>query len=175
MSHGDGKRAFFVIAHRGFRDEELLEPKSVLEAAGVRCAVASSALGPALGMLGARVQPDLLYTAIPSDADALVFVGGEGASEYWDDRTAHRLAREALTGGRVVGAICFGPSTLANARLLEGRNATAYASRKGHLVAQGARWSNDAVVRDGSLVTANGPEAARAFGEALLAALGVRT
>jgi protease I len=162
------KRAVFVIAYRGFRDEELLEPRAALEAGGVRVQVASSALGPALGALGARVEPDLLYTALTiSDVDALVFVGGEGSQEFWEDKAAHRLAREAVARGIVLGAICFAPSILANAGLLEGRRATAFPTRRPHLVSKGALFSSDPVVRDGKLVTADGPASAAAFGKAL--------
>jgi len=166
------RRAVFVVASRGFRDEELLEPRAALEAAGVKTLVASSALGAAEGMLGASVPVDLLYTAIRLDElDALVFVGGEGAAEYWDDRAAHRLAREAQAQGKVLGAICFAPSTLANAGLLEGRRATCFATRRGHLQAKGALVAPEPVVRDGKLVTGEGPQAATAFGAALVEVL----
>ena len=172
MARLAGKRAVFVIAFRGFRDEELLEPRAALDAAGAKTLVASSALGTAEGMLGARVATDLLYTAVRvDDLDALVFVGGEGAAEYWEDRAAHKLAKEAHAKGKLLGAICFAPSTLANAGLLEGRKAACFATRKGHLVARGAIVVAEPVVRDGQLVTAEGPAAAKAFGEALVQAL----
>jgi protease I len=167
-----GKHAYFVVAHRGFRDEELLEPKAALEAAGVRVTICSSALGEAHGMLGALVSPERLYSAIKlEDADALVFVGGEGATEYWDDRTAQRLAREAVAKQKVLGAICFAGSLLANAGVLEGRRATAFPSRAAHLRAKGALFVGEPVVRDGRVVTADGPASARAFGNALVEAL----
>ncbi|MEZ0227299.1 MAG: DJ-1/PfpI family protein, partial [Planctomycetota bacterium] len=155
MSRLAGKRVVFVIAFRSFRDEELLEPRAALDSAGATTLVASSALGTAEGMLGARVEPDLLYTAVRvDDLDALVFVGGEGAAEYWEDRAAHKLAKEAQAKGKLLGAICFAPSTLANAGLLEGRKASCFATRKGHLVARGAIVTNEPVTTDGRLVTA---------------------
>ena len=172
MSRLAGKRAAFVIAFRGFRDEELLEPRAALEAEGVKVLVASSALGTAEGLLGARVEPDLLYTALRvSELDALVFVGGEGAAEYWEDRAAHKLAKEAQASGKLLGAICFAPSTLANAGLLEGRRATCFATRRGHLQAKGALVTGEPATRDGRLVTGEGPQAAKAFGAALVEAL----
>src|SRR5207248_8173347 len=103
-----GKRAVFIVGFRSFRDEELLEPRAALEAEGAKVLVASSALGTAEGMLGARVEVDLLYTAIRlDDLDALVFVGGDGAAEYWEDRAAHKLARGAQEKRKVRGASCF--------------------------------------------------------------------
>jgi protease I len=173
MSTLAGKHAVFVIAFRGFRDEELLEPTAHLASLGARVTVASSALGEAHGMLGARVTPDVLYSALRvRDLDALVFVGGEGAVEYWDDKTAQRLARDAVSEKKVLGAICFAGSLLANAQVLEGRKATAFPTRLDHLRAKGALVRNEPVVTDGNLVTAQGPEAAAAFGRALAQALG---
>jgi protease I len=172
MARLSGKRAVFVIAFRNFRDEELLEPRAALEAEGVAVRVASSALGTAEGMLGARVEPDLLYTAIRLDElDALVFVGGEGAAEFFEDRAAHKLARGAQEKRKVLGAICFAPSVLANAGLLEGRRATCFATRKGHLQARGALVTGEPATRDGLLVTGEGPKSAKAFGAALVEAL----
>ena len=172
MARLDGKRVVFVIGFRGFRDEELLEPMKVLSEAGATVKVASSALGTAEGMLGATVNVDLLYTAVRvEDLDALVFVGGEGAAEYWSDKAAWKLAKDAQAREKLLGAICFAPSTLANAGLLEGRRVTVFPTRRGHLSAKGAILVPEPVVRDGRLVTADGPQSARAFGDALAEAL----
>src|SRR5687768_14609878 len=109
-------RAVLVVPHHGYREEELDEPRRALEAAGATVRVASSSLAPATGMQGGTVTPDVLYCAVRTDdLDALVFVGGDGASEFFPDRTAHRLAREALQQGKVVAGICFGAAVLAEA------------------------------------------------------------
>lgn len=168
----DGARAVLVIAHHGFREEELDAPRAALAAAGVAVRVASSSLAPATGMNGGQATPDLLYCAVrPEDVDALVFVGGTGAAEFFHDRTAHRLAREALRAGKVVGALCYASSVLAEAGLLEGRPATGWPSREGHLRARGAAWTGAAVTVDGRVVTGRGPDDAAAFGQALVAAM----
>lgn len=167
------RRAVLIVAHHGYREEELDLPRRALEAAGVVCEVASSSLAPATGMQGGQVQPDRLYSAVEVDRlDALVFVGGTGAAEYFPDRTAHRLAREAAARGKVVGAICYAGSILAGAGLLEGRQATAWPTREAHLRSQGALWSGAPVTTAGKIVTGRGPEDAAAFGAALVAALG---
>lgn len=167
------RRALFVIAHQGYREEELSEPRAALEAVGVKVEVASSSLGPASGMQGGTVQPDLLYCAArPADYAAVLFVGGYGAAEYFPDRTAHELAREALRLGRVVAAICYGASVLAEAGLLAGRKATGWPGREAHLRERGAVWTGATLEVDGALVTARGPEAAAELGRALVSAIG---
>lgn len=162
-----------IVAHQGYREEELEAPRRALEAAGIPARVASSSLAPAAGLAGGTVQPDLLYSAARAeDHAAVVFVGGYGAVEYFADRTAHELARAALRLGRVVAAICYGASVLAEAGLLSGRRATAWPEREAHLREKGAVWTGSPLEIDGALITARDPESAAALGRALVAALG---
>ncbi|HPD17300.1 MAG TPA: DJ-1/PfpI family protein [Planctomycetota bacterium] len=168
----EGKRAVFIIAPRDFRDEELREPTALLKARGCTVTIACSSLDEATGMLGAKVKPEALLKDVQaSDYDAVVFVGGVGASDYFNDPTAHAVARKAASSGKVLGAICIAPSILARAGLLQGKRATAWNSQKDDLTANGAKWSDEAVVRDGKLITGNGPQAAPQFGERLAQAL----
>lgn len=163
-----GEKVVMIVAHQGFRDEELLEPKKVLEARGAEVVVASSSLEEATGMLGGSVKPDLLVSDVrAADYDAVIFVGGQGATEYWEDPEAHRVAREVLEEGKVLGAICLAPVTLANAGLLAGRKATVFSSESKRLEAAGAKYTGAGVEVDGRIVTASGPESAGEFGEAV--------
>jgi protease I len=167
-----GKKVVLVIAHKNFRDEELAEPMEVLESAGVEVTIASSSLEPAKGKLGAVVAPDILIDDIDArDFDAVVFIGGGGSSEYFESPVAHSIAREAASSGKLVGAICIAPSTLANAGLLDGKNATSYPSEEGNLKSKGASFTGAGVEVDGRIVTADGPSSAREFGRALVRAL----
>jgi protease I len=168
----EGKKVVLIIAHENFRDEELAEPMEVLEGAGVEVVIASSSLEPAKGMLGAVVAPDILIEDISvSDYDAVAFIGGGGSSEYFESPVAHSIAREAQASGKPVAAICIAPSTLANAGLLEGKNATSYPSEEGNLKSKGASFTGAGVEVDGKIVTADGPQSASEFGRAILRAL----
>jgi len=166
------KRAVMIIAQEDFRDEELLEPKKILEDAGITVKVASRQKKRASGMLGARVMPDITLDQINvQDFDAIIFVGGSGASTYWDDKLAHEIASRACSAGKVVGAICIAPVTLARAGLLKGKRATVWSSEAGHLKARGAIYTAKAVEKDGNIITAQGPTAAAEFGSQILKAL----
>ncbi|MEI6631831.1 MAG: DJ-1/PfpI family protein [bacterium] len=166
------QKAVMVIAHDGFRDEEFLEPKEVLEASGIEVSVASSSLLEASGKLGAKVKPDLLVKDIDVGSfAAVIFVGGAGASEYWDDPHAQRLAREASDSGKVLAAICIAPVTLARAGVLKGRRATVWPSEAAALQSAGADYTGSAVQRDGNIITASGPVAAREFAEKIVQAV----
>ncbi len=173
MQSVKGKRAVMIIARSNFRDEELLKPKEVLEKNGVIVTVASSSLKEATGMLGAKVKPDILFTNINvSEYDAVIFVGGSGASEYWDNPTAHKIANDANNAKKIIGAICIAPVTLAKAGLLANKKATTYSSTVSDIKSAGAKYSGADVERDGNIITASGPPVAQKFGETIVNALG---
>ena len=70
-----------------------------------------------------------------------------------------------------MAAICIAPVTLANAGLLKGRKATVYQSQTDALVRGGAHYTKAAVQVDGRIITADGPDSATRFGEAIRHAL----
>jgi protease I len=169
------KKAVLIIAQNGFRDEELLEPKKILENAGIETKIASSALKEAKGVMGALVMPDMLVKDINvKDFSAIIFIGGGGASQYWDDPIAQKIAQEAVSANRIVGAICIAPVTLARAGILKGRRATVFSSEASQLKAYGADYTGRPVEKDGNIITAAGPFAASEFGEELVEALNYR-
>jgi protease I len=171
-SSSQPKKAAMIIAHRDFRDEELIEPRNLLDDAGIEVTVVSTSLEPARGILGTRIKPDLLIDDLDVEGyDAIIFVGGPGARQYWDDPRAHEFARQALQQGKILAAICIAPVTLAKAGVLEGRSATVWPSEAKALKAQGARYTASDVETDGNIITADGPGSAGKFGEAILAAL----
>jgi protease I len=86
------------------------------------------------------------------------------------------LARAAAAADIPVAAICIAPSILAHAGVLDGVRATAWTDRREDLEAHGAVWVDSAVVLGESatgspVVTACGPSAAFAFGQALVGVL----
>ncbi len=165
-------KVLFIIASNNFRDEEFFEPKQVIEAKGGVVTIASSSLNISNGVRGARVKPDILLgEAKVTDYDAIVFVGGAGSSEYWDNPAAHKLAKEAASLSKVVSAICIAPVTLANAGLLNGKKATVFPSEIERLKAKGAIYTGAGVEIDGKIITANGPQSATLFGEAIVSVL----
>ncbi len=172
MGRLSGRTVLMVIAHQQFRDEEYAVPRKILEQEGTAITVASSALTPATGMLGMTVTPDMLLTAAkPDQFDAVIFVGGMGATEYWDNPVAHRIAQQLHAAGKVTSAICLAPMTLANAGLLKAKRATMWPSEAGPFKTKGVVYTGQPVERDGQLITGSGPEAAESFGRAVADAM----
>lgn len=169
MAH---KSVLMVIASKDFRDEEYQKPREILEEKNIRVAVASSSKNPARGVKGLMVVPDLLLDQVnPDQFQAVVFVGGGGSREYFRNSRAHALARKTFESGKTVGAICIAPVILANSGILKGRRATVFPSETQSLAAAEAVYTGAEVEKDGSIITANGPDAAESFGRMLLAAL----
>ena len=163
------KTAALIIAEKEFRDEEYQVPLEILQANNVRVLTVSTSTNEAVGKLGMKVTPDTLIDELdPKALDALIFIGGGGSEQYFEDPTAHRLARETAELGKVVGAICIAPVILANAKLLSGKKATVYPDGKEVLEKHGAQYTGRPVEVDGNIITGNGPEAAQEFGETLV-------
>ena len=169
-----GKKVLMIIASSNFRDEEYLVPQGIFKSQGIEVVTASSSLEISRGVLGAKVKPDIIITQVKvADYDAICFIGGSGCVEYWENKTAHNIAREAVAQNKVLAAICSAPVTLANAGVLKGKKATVFLSDAGKLKAKGVNYTGSEVEIDGNndasiIVTGNGPQAAEKFAQAII-------
>jgi protease I len=168
-------RILCVIAQEKFRDEELSVPKAVFEAAGYRVDVAAPERKQCSGSVKSKVFPDLTVgEARAADFAAVSVTGGNGAvRDLWNDPALLKLLRDVHAAGRPVGGICLAGAVPAQAGLLKGKRATVWPEdpaiaelRKG-----GAEYVPGQVVVSDRVVTAPGPDHARAYAEALLGEL----
>ena len=178
-----GKKALFIIAHEGFRDEELFETKGVLEKYGIQTTIASTEKGTCSGMMGGSAEATISLDEVDvSEYDAIIFIGGAGTPSVRETEEALAIAKEAYEENEeneVVAAICWAPTILAKAGILEGKNATVWVGNDSEygistvkvLEKYGAIYVNKPVVVDGKIITAIGPSAAKEFGEEIAKAL----
>lgn len=171
------KKVAVIIAPDAFRDDELEMPMKALEFAGAEVTLASTQIGPAMGVLGTEVQVDTLISDLnPTNLDAIVLIGGFGAVENLIfNETLHNLVREMNDQNKTIASICSSTATLANAGVLEGRNATGFDMDEVQtaMMLGGANFQPDEqVVVDGNIITGNGPEAAGQFTATLMSTLG---
>jgi protease I len=156
-----------VIAPENFQDKEYSDSKDALEAAGHEVITASTA-GTAYGKFGSEVDVDVFISDVKADDyDAIIFIGGPGSFEYFDDPTALNLAQDFYNAGKLTTAICAAPSILANAGLLDGVNATCWKGESGNLEDNGANYTGKNVEVDGLIITADGAMSATKFGETI--------
>jgi protease I len=160
-------KVLIVIAPEKFRDEEFAVPAAALAKAGIGYDVASTRRGTCSGMLGAKADAALsLQEANPQNYDGILIVGGGGAQSYlWDDVALRGMVTSFHTSVKVIAAICLAPVVLARAGTLKGKKATVFESPLSlrEMKAGGAVLVDKAVVKDGRIVTANGPAAAKEF------------
>lgn len=167
-----GKKIAMIIASDGYRDEEYKVPREILEREKVSVTVFSSTTNVCRGKMGMTVKPDKLLKDLKvDDFDGVIFVGGPGATEYFNNQTAQMVARESFQKGKITSAICIAPTILAKAGILKDKVATAFQSEQKTLVAEGAQFTGKQVERTGNIITGSGPEAARLFGETIVSAL----
>lgn len=164
-------KVLIIIAQEGFRDEELLVPKEIIEKAGHVVKVASLNRAKATGSMGAVVLPDMaVYEANPEYFDAIVIAGGPGSPTLAKNKETVDLVEAAFKKEKLVCAICLGPMTLAAAGVLSGKNATVYPAPNGieALKNGGANYKPEPVIVDGKIVTADSPQSAGKFGTAIV-------
>jgi len=173
----ENKKIAIIIAFRDFRDEEYFVTKTTLESAGAGITTVSDSLGKAVGSYGGDTNVDLLLDNLKvGDYDAIVFIGGSGAYKYFDNERCHQIAKETLSQRKILGAICASPTILAKAGVLDGKKATVWSNPMDKslvkiLQDEGAVYQAEKVVKDGNIITGNGPDAARDFAREIIKSL----
>lgn len=165
------KKVLMILPENPFRDPEYFVPKKVLEDNGIK--VVTTCTAPvAHGAEGAKVKADILFKDVKAeDYDAIIFIGGKGSRQYYDDKKAHALARFGAKPGKILGSICASVGTLAKAGVLKGKKATSDPVVADIVKAGGASYTTDGVTVDGNIITAEGRQNAKEFGEAIVKSL----
>lgn len=163
------KRAVLIAASQDFHDDELFQTIRILEEAGVRTIIASTRTGIIRGVLQNTAEARLSLNQLRvDDYDAVIFIGGPGTTvEYFNNPTAINIAREAAAKKKVLAAIDFAPTILANAGLLNGVRATSLVSEQALLIQSGAVYTGAPVERSGLIITASSPLAVVQFAQAI--------
>ena len=171
------KKILMIIAFENFRDEEYFVPKEIFERAGIKVVTVSTKKGTAIGSQGGEAEIDFTLDEVDAkDFNGIVFVGGAGAHKHIDDAQFYQLAQQAVASQKVLAAICIAPAILAKAGVLVGKKATVWSSALDKsaikiLEENGAIYQTESVVWDRNIITANGPEAAKCFGERIIKSL----
>lgn len=166
----------FLVAHKNFRDEEYFLPREVLEAEDFLVKSFSDKEGVAQGAQGGEVETKHYQSISSEDFQAIILIGGPGAPKYLDTDSVYQLVKKFNDDNKLIAAICISPTILAKAGLLEGKEATVWTSEMDKsaidvLEHNGAQYLSESVVKDGRIITADGPQSAKVFGRALVKAL----
>ncbi len=172
MSHGN---VLFIIAHEGYQPIEYNDPKQILEGAGFKVVTASDKHGTAKDKDGNPIQVDLTLKDVhPENYDGVFFIGGPGAMECLDNEESYRIIKAAAAKHLPLGAICISTRILAKAGALTRKQATGW-NGDGELEnlykEYDVFYMKEPVVVQENIITASGPEAAKTFGQEIMAIL----
>lgn len=170
------KKVLLVVAQKDYQPLEYSIPKEILELAGVQVVTVSNQIGVAhsvqdYNQVNVEVSLDSVEV---KDFDGLFFIGGPGALEYLDNEIVYNLLQAWQKTDKPYGAICISPRILAKAGVLENKKVTGWngdGKLEDILLGSGAIYVKESVVRDGNVVTADGPSSAEEFGEKILEVL----
>jgi len=168
------KRRALVPLAPGFEEMEAVIIVDVLRRAGVEVALAGlEGVGPVLGSRGISASAEVDLDEVGAETfDAIVLPGGMGGTlAMRDDERVVAAVRRHAEAGRLVAAVCAAPLVLERAGLLRGRTATSHPGVRDELAGAGVVLSGDRVVRDGDLLTSQGPGTAMEFALAVAEAL----
>jgi protease I len=167
----EGKSVLMCIACKNFKDIEYQTTREHLETSGANIAVASNRTGECVGSDGLEVSADVSFSEVkPAKYDAIVVIGGPGTIEYLSGNVElHSLLNTFNDENKLISAICLAPMVLAEAGVLEGKQATVWESTQSveALKTGGAEFIAEDVVVVGNIITANGPGAVQEFAEAI--------
>ena len=155
----------------GCEELEAVTIVDLLRRAGVEVVTAGLKPGVVKASRGVQLVPDVTLEAVlQDDFDMVVLPGGmPGAAHLKDDARIVELLKKMAAAGKYTAAICAAPMVLAEAGVLNGRQATSYPGFLDGL--PGVTISGAAVVQDGKVLTSRGPGTAMDFALALVEAL----
>lgn len=166
----DESTVLLIIASQDFQQVEYHDTKKAIAHAGFPVVTASNKAGNAIAKDGSMVPVEITTDKIDvSNYAGIFFIGGPGALEHLDNSTSYKIAQEAFSQNKPIGAICIATRILAASGILHDKYATGwngddklaplYAEYNVHYLPE------EKVVVDGNVITATDPSVAHDFGE----------
>ncbi len=163
-----GKRVAILATH-GFEQSELQQPLETLIKAGATVEIVSLKKGNIKSWKNNNWGDE--YEAVKgidevksTQYDALVLPGGVmNPDSLRVNEDAVNFVADFLEEGKPLAAICHGPWTMIETRLLKGRRLTSYPSIRTDLENAGAIWEDEEVIVDKGLVSSRSPKDLPAF------------
>jgi protease I len=161
-----------VLPEKDYDEVEYAEVLRACKEAKIKVVNGCVSKGPCYGEIKGKIKPDVILDEVLMDHyHGLMFIGGLGTRDLFNNILCHKLIREALQLGKIVSAIDFGPIILARAEVLNNRKATIHPTEERHFSATGVQYLNQPVVIDGNIITARDKNAAPEFSEMVAGAI----
>ena len=157
------KKALIILAE-GFEEIEAITAIDILRRAQIETVAAGLNNKIIRGSHGIKINADVLLDEFKADTDALLLPGGSpGAENLAKSAKVASLINKMFKKGSIIGAICAAPAlVLEPTGILKHKKATCYPGME-NLFSAEVRFSQEAVVCDGNIITSRGPGTALAF------------
>ncbi|XP_075263692.1 Parkinson disease protein 7 homolog [Convolutriloba macropyga] len=163
-----------VILAAGAEEMEVVIPVDVMRRAKIEVTLAGlSSADPVTCSRDVVIKPDCSLSSVAdSTYDAVLIPGGaKGAENLANDATVGKILTKHFADGKIVAAICAGPTALLKHGIGKGKKVTSHPSVKGKMEGGGYTYSEERVAIDGNLITSRGPGTAFEFAFAIIEAL----
>jgi len=169
----DGKR-IAILAEEDFEDSELIVPMWGMKNAGAKVLIVGSGSQEIYqGKRGSvAIRVDTTADKVKAeDFAAIIIPGGRAPARMRRHQSMVNLVKKADELGKVIAAVCHGPQLLIAAGIVKGRRLTSCPAAATELKKAGAEWVDEAVVRNGNLITSRKPADLPRFNKAIIEAL----
>ena len=158
---------------QGCEELEAITIIDLLRRAGIEVTSAGLDAGSVTASHGVTLIPDTdLESALKSNYDMVVLPGGLPGADHLDkDERIRSILKKMADNDKYIAAICAAPRVLASAGVLAGKTATSYPGFLDGLGLSDITLSDEAVVRDGKVITSRGPGTAMDFALELIEVL----
>ncbi len=166
-----------VLAENQYQELELWYPVLRFREAGSDVLIVAPRAGQLYSSkLGLPVVSDLDPGSLDAaDIDALIIPGGFAPEAMRKSPELLELVRKTYDGRGIVAAICHAGWVLASTGIAEGRRLTCVPIIRDDVIHAGGEYVNEAVVRDGNLITSRLPNDLPLFCAEIITALGELT
>ena len=161
----------YMLLGTGFEETEAVAPLDLLRRAGISVQTVGLNGKVIYGSHNIGIETDIEIGQMDlTDLEMIVIPGGlGGVASIRSCQEAMDALKFAADNGKFVGAICAGPTILADLGITDGKNATCYPGCESQMGS--ANMVHAAAVRDGKVITGTSAGCAVPFGLALIAAL----
>ncbi len=162
----------YLLLGTGFEEVEAIAPLDLMRRAGIEVLTVGVTGKTVVGGHGIGIVADITIDEMDlTNLEMIILPGGLGGVA---SARANKPAMDALTfaweNGKLVAAICAGPTVLSDLHITDGKKATCYPGCETGM-GSAQMVPNASCVRDGNLITGTSAGCAIPFGLALIEAL----
>ena len=161
---------FLQLVEESYEDLELWYPVLRLQEAGMEVVLAGKDMNTVYqGKSGTRVTTTASFAELnAADFDGVLIPGGWAPDKLRRYPEVLDIVRHMDREEKIIAAICHAGWVLISANVLNGRTVTSTPAIRDDMVNAGARWVDEPVVTNGTLISAQGPKDLPGYMKALL-------